>query len=154
MSTRSNIARLNPDGSLDVIYCHWDGYLTGVGLELVLNYAGTAVLDDLIDLGDISSLEETIDLTKERSANRVPSPAQHFESIDAYAKWLAETESWVEYVYVGKPIEHPKDFFPTIEWFVAYNYNEGKLTFAAVPSPYRVLQELNEKLDSVKESAL
>lgn len=58
------------------------------------------------------------------------------------------------YVYVGKAIEHPRDFFPTIEWFVAYNYNEGKLTFATVPSPYRVLQEFNEKLETVTESAL
>lgn len=154
MSTRSNIARLNPDGSLDVIYCHWDGYLTGVGLELVLNYADTAALDALIGLGDISYLEESIDLTKERSANRVPRPAKHFESLDVYAKWLQETNSWVEYVYVGKAIEHPRDFFPTIEWYVAYNYNEGELTFAAVPSPYRVLQEFNEKLETVTESAL
>ena len=36
MSTRSNIGIINEDGSVRVVYCHFDGYLTGgVGEQLV-----------------------------------------------------------------------------------------------------------------------
>lgn len=56
MSTRSYISRLNDNGSVTGIYCHFDGYLDGVGMMLKNNYTTPEKLDDLLSLGDISCL--------------------------------------------------------------------------------------------------
>ena len=35
MSTRSEIARINSDGTVNEMYCHFDGYFSGVGKDLI-----------------------------------------------------------------------------------------------------------------------
>jgi hypothetical protein len=62
MSTRSRIAIQNQDGSVTSIYCHFDGYIDGVGKILFENYHLTKT-EQLIALGDISSLGKTIEDT-------------------------------------------------------------------------------------------
>lgn len=148
MSTRSNIARLNSDGSVDVIYCHWDGYLTGVGMGLVLHYDTKKPMNDLIALGDISSLRDTIEETAKEAYNEEGSAARHFESLAAYAQHLKETESWVEYVYVAREVSDPERWMPDVEWFVALNHNDGKFQFTKVPNPYVVLNTLDRNMES------
>ncbi len=44
------------DGTVQQVYCHWDGYLDNNGKLLLNNYKDPFKLRDLIDLGDISSL--------------------------------------------------------------------------------------------------
>ena len=59
MATRSTIAKRNEDGSITQIYCHWDGYvLGGVGETLFNHYNTPELVDQLIALGDLSSLRE------------------------------------------------------------------------------------------------
>jgi hypothetical protein len=53
--TRSFIATATPNGYRG-IYCLWDGYLEGVGAILQQYYTDPTKLDQLIRLGDISSL--------------------------------------------------------------------------------------------------
>ena len=60
MGTRSTIALEFADGSVEQVYCHWDGYLSNNGQILLKHYSNPFVLRDLIDLGDISSLKPTI----------------------------------------------------------------------------------------------
>ena len=61
MSTRSYIGKLD-DKTNDVkfIYCHWDGYPEYVGYTLDTYYKDPKKVDDLLALGDISSLKEKI----------------------------------------------------------------------------------------------
>lgn len=56
MSTRSIIAIENADGTVDAIYCHFDGYLSNNGVKLFEHYANEAKVRELIALGDISEL--------------------------------------------------------------------------------------------------
>ena len=56
MATRSFIGILNKDDSVDYIYCHWDGYVAGVGKVLQEHYTSEKKIDKLLALGDISSL--------------------------------------------------------------------------------------------------
>jgi xylose isomerase len=56
MATRSNIAIENQDKTVSVIYCHHDGYIDGVGKLLQENYNTREKMEELIALGDISSL--------------------------------------------------------------------------------------------------
>ncbi len=60
MGTRSTIALEFADGTVEQVYCHWDGYLSHNGQILQKHYINPFVLRDLIDLGDISSLKPTI----------------------------------------------------------------------------------------------
>jgi len=56
MSTRSTIWIKKEDESLKGIYCHFDGYLDGVGTDLFKYYSDADKLNQLIDLGSISNL--------------------------------------------------------------------------------------------------
>jgi hypothetical protein len=56
MGTRSTIALEFADGTVQQVYCHWDGYLSGVGAELVSDYSDPFELRELIDGGDMSSI--------------------------------------------------------------------------------------------------
>lgn len=60
MGTRSTIALEFADGSVQQVYCHWDGYLSHNGRILMDSYSDPFKLRDLIDLGDLSSLADNI----------------------------------------------------------------------------------------------
>jgi hypothetical protein len=91
MATRSNIAIENQDGSVSAIYCHFDGYIDGVGKILQENYNTREKMEQLIALGDISLLGKTIEETVAYHRDRgedLKKPFQHktvplyFESED------------------------------------------------------------------------
>ena len=56
MATRSFIGKVQQDGSIHGIYCHYDGYPEGVGATLKEHYQNPQKVDALLALGDISSL--------------------------------------------------------------------------------------------------
>ena len=60
MGTRSTIALEFADGTVEQVYCHWDGYLEHNGAILAEHYSDPFKLRDLIDLGDLSSLRPEI----------------------------------------------------------------------------------------------
>jgi len=60
MGTRSTIALEFADGSVQQVYCHWDGYLDHNGRILQEHYSDPFKLRELIDLGDMSSLAPNI----------------------------------------------------------------------------------------------
>jgi len=66
MATRSYIGVSGPEGpnpTVKFIYCHFDGYPEGVGMTLAKHFDTPYKVDKLIELGDISSLGETLDET-------------------------------------------------------------------------------------------
>lgn len=48
MGTRSNIGILYADGSVETIYCHWDGYFENNGLILYENYNSSELVKKLL----------------------------------------------------------------------------------------------------------
>ena len=56
MSTRSNICKKLPDGTIKHIYCHWDGHPSHNGQTLKEHYTDEAKVDALLELGDLSVL--------------------------------------------------------------------------------------------------
>jgi hypothetical protein len=60
MATRSYIGVRNLDNTVDYIYCHFDGYPTGVGATLVEHYTDIDKVNALMKLGDLSVLGEEI----------------------------------------------------------------------------------------------
>ena len=61
MGTRSMIAIQNPHSkAVKAIYCHWDGYLQHNGSLLNKHYSNSPQVNNLIALGDLSSLGKQI----------------------------------------------------------------------------------------------
>lgn len=60
MGTRSFIITANPKGDFTGSYCHWDGYPSHNGRILLEHYTTKGKVRKLIQLGDISSLDERI----------------------------------------------------------------------------------------------
>jgi len=60
MATRSSIGVLNIDGTVDAIYCHWDGYPEGVGRTLTQHWCDEQKINSLMALGSLSVLGSEI----------------------------------------------------------------------------------------------
>jgi hypothetical protein len=60
MGTRSNIGIVNEDDSITAIYCHWDGFLSYNGKMLLQHYTSVDIVNQLMNLGDLSSLNEKL----------------------------------------------------------------------------------------------
>ena len=63
MSTRSNIAIELEDKTIKLVYCHSDGYISGVGKTLLNNYKNYDDVLKLINHGGISSLADNLNDT-------------------------------------------------------------------------------------------
>ena len=63
MATRSRIAIENQDGSVKSVYCHWDGHIETNGVILNNNYNTKDKVEALIELGNLSSLDKTLETT-------------------------------------------------------------------------------------------
>jgi hypothetical protein len=115
MGTRSTIALEFADGTVEQIYCHWDGYLEGVGAELVSGYSDPFRLRSLIDDGDTSTIGTPY---KDRGED---CPARKYKDI---AEYFAECQQ-EEYDYILRNVEGKA------VWFVRCYSTDGKwVTYA------------------------
>jgi hypothetical protein len=131
MATRSTIAIQNPNGTVTGIYCHWDGYLGCNGVILQENYTTEVQVRDLIALGNLSSLGETL-------GNRVDfhDINSHAGQCVAYGRDRGETGvscmtcyDWTDFLNdLGE--EYNYLFVPSEGWRVEYSGNEGLLAQA------------------------
>ena len=70
MGTRSRIGVMH-GSKVKSIYCHWDGYLEGVGATLLKHY-DSAKANHIVALGDMSSLQADIGEKHAFSKHDVP----------------------------------------------------------------------------------
>jgi len=70
MSTRSTINIKNEDGTIDGIYCHYDGFPDNNGKMLLQHYDSEEKVKELINLGDISFLGPTLNQNDTKSYHR------------------------------------------------------------------------------------
>ena len=113
MSTRSRIAIENQDGTVTSIYCHFDGYLSGVGKLLKEYYTTQPKVQALIELGDISALDMTPTSTeayhRDRGENLYKSTDKDVEtffngSIEQYGYLFTKDNRWLVSTY-GAPTD-------------------------------------------------
>lgn len=113
MATRSVICKETLPKSYVGIYCHWDGYPQGVGKTLFEHYTDKDKVEQLLRLGDISSLEERVEpLPNEFHTYENPvkdvTVAYHRDRGEELNKARpiklkeAREEYWAEYMYVYK----------------------------------------------------
>lgn len=112
MGTRSTIAIQKLDGSVEQIYCHWDGYLDHNGTILKTNYKTPELVKQLIRLGDLSSLGGSIDTENPNHSFDTPEegvcvyygrdrgePNTSFRKFDDMT-WFRLEGQWEEYNYL------------------------------------------------------
>lgn len=63
MSTNSNIAIQTENDQYVSIYCHWDGYPSYNGVMLKRHYNDRKTVEELVKMGNIAMLKETIKKT-------------------------------------------------------------------------------------------
>ena len=127
MSTHCLIAKLNPNKSVDAIYCHLDGgfsYPSSVGDTLQNHYRLGGKLETLFELGNVHSLRRDIgtkhdyytldrkqldkhefdtafDIRDCKSSVK-ENKAKHFKNFEAFMKW-AEKSCGNDYIYIHVP---------------------------------------------------
>ena len=115
MSTRSNIAILNNDGTVTAIYAHWDGYIDYNGRILSESYQEIGKVKKLLSGGDLSSLHREIEPTAEHSFENPQDDVCVYYHRDRKEEWeytsprtyknitqlYEELKSgWIEYLYI------------------------------------------------------
>lgn len=113
MSTRSYIVRKTDEG-YEGVYCHWDGYPDYNGIILADCYSDEAKLADLISLGDISSLGQSIGQQhsfddrpegvttfygRDRGEKNIE--PRHYSSLDELFNAVVQTGCEFVYIYDG-----------------------------------------------------
>lgn len=84
MATRSNIGIKNTDGSIEMIYCHWDGYPDHHLPILTEHYNTEDKVRELLALGDISVLAERTErvIAYHRDRGEELHPARKYSNLD------------------------------------------------------------------------
>lgn len=98
MSTRSNICFLDKEGKEQVVYCHFDGYLTGIGQILLKHYDTEEKVKKLLSGGSISSIDDS------GSADYYASRGEELKVYDISSEEEAKDliGVFIEYVYMFK----------------------------------------------------
>jgi hypothetical protein len=102
------IAIENPNSkSVKAVYCHWDGYLEHNGSILNKHYSASPKVNNLIALGDLSSLRPEIGEKHAFSQFEVPKDER-----EAYEKTV---ENMCTFYTRDRGEDAPYKFFPTIK---------------------------------------
>ena len=105
MATRSTIAMEFADGTVQQIYCHWDGYLEHNGKILFNHYVDPYKTRELIDMGSISSLCNTIEETKQGAYHFWRGEELRVEKFNDFQDYLAHHQ-YEDYEYILRKDGH------------------------------------------------
>ena len=118
MGTRSTIALEFADGTVEQVYCHWDGYLSNNGRILLNHYMDPFEVKALVGLGGFSSLKQTFGETADEAytqrgedlaINKYKNIAEYFA--------VGQQE---EYDYILRPVDG------VAVWFVRCYATDGE----------------------------
>lgn len=114
MSTRSNIGIIHSNGTIEVVYCHFDGYPSHNGKILLNSYSDINKVKKLISNGGMSSLEDDVkDITFYIARGEVLE-ISNYSSLKDY---LSSIGFDIEYFYLFDENEN--------KWFMNKNRRSG-----------------------------
>ena len=110
MATHSTIAVEHADGTVSQVYCHWDGYLEHNGVLLEKFYNTREKAEALVALGDISSLDASIECPEGHTSRK---------SVDGYTVFYGRDNG-----DVNTDARTYRDFSQYLDesYFEQYNY--------------------------------
>lgn len=134
MSTRGVVAIKKSDGSYRGIWCQHDSYPDHLGDTLFKSYNTEEKVNELIDHGDASSIDDTI--------NECCFYADHGEelSIDEYASReeivrKCDDDVFMEYLYL----------FEDGKWYIYFQDSRRRYIKDGQPIEYKLLREMEPK---------
>jgi hypothetical protein len=136
MGTRSTIAIEFADQSVSQIYCHWDGYLENNGEILRTEYMNPFKVRELIDLGDFSSLRETVEetaLTCYTQTHGEEKNVRRYKDTDEYFDCCQQEE----YDYIMRQVDGQA------VWFVRCYATDG--VWATMDEAQALIEKMNEE---------
>jgi hypothetical protein len=129
------IAIQNPySKDVRAIYCHWDGYLEHNGSILHKHYSASPKVNNLIALGDLSSLRPEIGIQHAFSSLDVPKAEQeaydkeHGNSCTFYTRDRGEDAPFQVFKTIKEAEEHYtwSDYFYCFKYSKADDYQSGE----------------------------
>ena len=138
MGTRSTIALEFADGTVEQVYCHWDGYLEHNGQILAKHYMDPFKVRDLIALGGFSSLDTTVEATAV-TAYTQRGETKRVEKFIDYEDYV-DNHQYEEYDYILRQVDGKA------VWFVA-DHDGAYVTLesAIMDEQDRIAQEETEE---------
>ena len=128
MGTRSMIAIENPHSlAVKSIYCHWDGYLEHNGSILNTHYSNSPKVNNLIALGDLSSLRPEIGEKHEFSRLDTTLPEEEYERLYGdmctyYTRDRGETAPYKHFSTVKEAVAYYDGSW--CEYFYLFKYDD------------------------------
>ncbi len=134
MGTRSTIALEFADGTVEQVYCHWDGYLEHNGKILRDHYMNPFKVKKLLALGGFSSLDTTVEGTSETAYTKRGEELS-IEKFKDFADYKVNHQ-YEEYEYILRQVDGKA------VWFVAEHGNDYvELAQAIMDEEDRIAQE-------------
>lgn len=124
MSTRSTISVVLSDGTVRTAYCHFDGYLMGVGRTLLMFWNSQELAEQITAIGNMSILGQRIDpiefhsFTYPESGTCVLFGRDRGEPDNEPRIWISLSEYNIE-----NQFEEYNYLFYDNAWHVSYNDN-------------------------------
>ena len=135
MATRSTIALEFADGTVEQVYCHWDGYLENNGKILQAHYMDPFKVKQLLALGGFSSLQESVEETADEAYTREELSVNKYKDI---AEYFAECQQ-EEYDYILRNIDG------VATWFVRCYATDGK--WDTIGNAYMLQHQMDEECE-------
>lgn len=134
MATRSTIAVELEDGRVKQVYCHWDGYLDHNGKILLEHYPDFIRAEELVSLGDISSLGEVVGEKHDFDAR--------YDSSDAREQWTKYYGRDRGEEGTGCKLFYDFEHYKNDHQYEEFEYilrKDGRWYVSSYDSPYRLL---------------
>ena len=106
----------NETGTVEASYVHYDGYVEGVGNELIHFYNTNESAAAVATVGYLSSLDRDLETSVENSVHK-DQPTVPYESVEQYMK-NGYDYAGTEYLYL----------WDGTAWFVASRYGDHRFT--------------------------
>jgi hypothetical protein len=146
MSTHSTITAKMSNGIFKTVYCHFDGYISNNGRILYWNYQDQKKIDELLDLGNLSNLDLTLNMcnffTRDRGeelsyscGNTAESSlsmhgSQEFNYLWDGEEWFVDGEKLSKHFDI-KPVEKDASKLTKEQWLdLKYPLNDTSLNVA------------------------
>jgi len=137
MSTRSIIAIEKEDKKVVSVYCHFDGYLKGVGQTLIDNYSDYAKTEKLLK-GSMSSLGKTIQETKYyEGGNKEDLPSVY--NNEFCLMYDLKSDCYIEFIYLFR---NNKWYCSKTETINSENYKNIYEDYVTIHTKFKLVEDL------------
>ena len=155
MGTRSMIAIQNPySKDVRAVYCHWDGYLEHNGAILQKHYAASSKVNNLIALGDISSLRPEIGEKHAFSRLETPMDDEAYDKLYGnmttfYTRDRGEDTPFKVFPTLAKACDYYtwSDYFYCFKYSKADDYQSGEWHYKKAGERWKKLAPAIKKLN-------